>query len=532
MTAVIVALALFMPAQAADHPDENLDPAKGSVVSVETEELETVVQDPELPTAPPRTGDKNPGATMGQKLKTMEETVNISAESEKQLLEVEADELGSGSPTTPAASPATPSASPTAPQQVGPAGSMSLMISANTWVPAGIPGMDVSGWQPTVNWSAEYAGGARFAYVKATEGVAYKSPAFASQYTGSRNVGMIRGAYHFALPSVSSGAAQADYFVNNGGGWSADGKTLPGLLDIEYNPYSSLGNTCFNMSAGQMNTWIKSFSDRYKQRTGRLPAIYTTTDWWRTCTGNTAQFNNHPLHIASYYVSHPGAMPNGWSKQDIWQFSASGPFSGDSNVYGGSSAQLRSLASSPSYSPLGGRSNTSYTVKGGIASTYRATGGAATWGEPVMNEAPAAYGGYYQEFVRNGVKSTAYWHSSTGAHMVRNTSAIGAKFIAAGRERGYGFPSSEERSLPGGAYHNFRAPDGRTTKVLWSPRTGAHAVREYGAIGKAWMRAGYERGYGFPVTDEYRSGSEVLQRFSNGHTVHWSSRTGRTWTTR
>ncbi len=48
---------------------------------------------------------------------------------------------------------------------------------------------------------------------------------------------MIRGAYHFATPDTTSGAAQANYFVDHGGGWSRDGKTLPGALDIEWNPY-------------------------------------------------------------------------------------------------------------------------------------------------------------------------------------------------------------------------------------------------------------------------------------------------------
>ena len=95
-------------------------------------------------------------------------------------------------------------------------------------------------------------------------------------------LGMIRGAYHFALPSVSTGAAQADYFVNNGGGWTGDGKTMPPLLDIEYNPYPSLGNTCYNMSQAAMVNWIAAFSNRVLARTGRLPMIYTTTDWWTT----------------------------------------------------------------------------------------------------------------------------------------------------------------------------------------------------------------------------------------------------------
>ena len=69
-------------------------------------------------------------------------------------------------------------------------------------------------------------------------------------------------------------------------------------------------------------------------------------------------------------------------------------------------------------------------------------------------------------------------------------------------------------------------------KVLWSPRTGAKAVKENSAIGQRWKSAGYERGYGYPSTDEYRYGSEVRQRFSNGYTVHWSSITKRTWVTR
>ena len=113
----------------------------------------------------------------------------------------------------------------------------SLQIES-TWKAPGIQGLDVSGYQPTVNWATQYSMGARFAYVKASEGLSYRSPTFASQYSGAQAAGLLRGAYHFALPSISTGAAQADYFINSGGGWSPDGKTMPPLLDIEYNPYS------------------------------------------------------------------------------------------------------------------------------------------------------------------------------------------------------------------------------------------------------------------------------------------------------
>ena len=70
-------------------------------------------------------------------------------------------------------------------------------------------GMDVSSYQGNVDWTAAWNNGARFAYVKASEGIGYTNPYFAQQYNGSYGVGMIRGAYHFALPDRSSGATQA-----------------------------------------------------------------------------------------------------------------------------------------------------------------------------------------------------------------------------------------------------------------------------------------------------------------------------------
>lgn len=177
-----------------------------------------------------------------------------------------------------------------------------------------------------------------------------------------------------------------------------------------------------------------------------------------------------------------------------------------------------------------GQALASYTATGGIGAKWRATGGAETWGNPVTNEANAANGGRYQEFVKNGRKVTIYWSSATGANIVENATVIGKKFIAAGRERGYGFPASGEVRVSGGSYQLYRK-GATTTKTLWSASSGAHAVKETGGIGGAWKRAGLERGWGWPTTDEYTSNGEVRQRFSNGVTAHWTSKRG-VWTTR
>lgn len=214
------------------------------------------------------------------------------------------------------------------------------MTASGASAVTGVRGMDVSRWQGNVAWSTAWANGARFAYVKATESTNYTNPYFAQQYNGSYGVGMVRGAYHFALPDRSSGVAQADWFVNHGGGWSSDGRTLPPLLDIEYNPY---GATCYGLTPSAMGLWLQAFSDRVKLRTGRFPAIYTTTDWWNRCTGSNPGFGQNPLFIARY-SSTVGTLPASWRGYAFWQWSDKGVLPGDQDVYNGSVTTLKTFA--------------------------------------------------------------------------------------------------------------------------------------------------------------------------------------------
>ncbi|MFF4603275.1 lysozyme [Streptomyces sp. NPDC001339] len=205
----------------------------------------------------------------------------------------------------------------------------------------GVSGVDVSSHNKHVSWSSLRRAGVRFAYVKATEGVNYTNPYFAHQYRGSYHVGMIHGAYHFALPDHSSGSTQARYFLDHGGDWSKDGRTLPGALDMEYNPY---GATCYGKSDRGMVHWIKDFVDTYREETGRDPIIYTSTNWWRRCTGNSGKFGrSNPLWIPRYGSS-VGALPAGWRYHSIWQHTSSGHPIGDRNRFNGTYTRLRILA--------------------------------------------------------------------------------------------------------------------------------------------------------------------------------------------
>ncbi|MFD7923142.1 lysozyme [Streptomyces sp. NPDC059740] len=208
-------------------------------------------------------------------------------------------------------------------------------------VRGGTEGVDVSAHQRNASWPSLRRKGVRFAYIKATESTRYKSPAFARQYNGAYRAGIVRGAYHFAVPNASSGQAQARFFLSHGGGWSKDGKTLPGALDLEYNPY---GSSCYGLSHARMVSWIRGFVTAYRARTRRDAVIYTSTRWWRQCTGNYRGFAAaHPLWVP-HYGSSVGALPAGWRVHTIWQYTSKGTGVGDHNRFNGAQARLRALA--------------------------------------------------------------------------------------------------------------------------------------------------------------------------------------------
>lgn len=176
---------------------------------------------------------------------------------------------------------------------------------------------------------------------QATEGTTYIDPSFSSHYTGATQAGLIRGGYHFAHPGSGSGASQATYFLAHGGGWSRDGITLPGMVDLEYNPS---GSTCYGLSASAMVSWISDFVETYRSKTGVYPLIYTSTSWWNQCTGSSTAFGSKcPLVVARYATS-VGTLPAGWSYQTIWQNSDKAPWGGDNDIFNGNLDQLKRIA--------------------------------------------------------------------------------------------------------------------------------------------------------------------------------------------
>jgi GH25 family lysozyme M1 (1,4-beta-N-acetylmuramidase) len=216
----------------------------------------------------------------------------------------------------------------------------------------GLPrGVDVSSNQHSgggaIDWGQVHDAGYQFAWVKTTEGNYYANPHFAGDYNGAKSAKLYSGAYHFAIPSASDGANQADFFLDSAS-YSRDGATLPPALDIEWNPY---GQSCYGMDGASLVSWVGAFRAEVQHRTGRLPVIYTAASWWNDCTGGDASFTADGLWVAAYDVSSP-QLPSGWPSWTMWQYTSSASVPGiagevDASYFIGSEADLASFAGKP-----------------------------------------------------------------------------------------------------------------------------------------------------------------------------------------
>jgi GH25 family lysozyme M1 (1,4-beta-N-acetylmuramidase) len=205
-----------------------------------------------------------------------------------------------------------------------------------------LAGFDISAWQKLPDFAAAKARGAAFAFVEATVGTGYVNPVFLRQFRAVKAAGLLRGAYHYARPDRSSGAAQAGFLHDHYGKWYADGMTLPPTVDLE--DTKGLPH-CYGMTPTAMVGWVRDFSTKIKSLTGHEPIIYTSTLWWRSCTADSTAFAaDHPLWLARYARS-IGEVPRGW-KASFWQSGTTGPLPGDQDSFFGSLAQLRAFTTS------------------------------------------------------------------------------------------------------------------------------------------------------------------------------------------
>jgi GH25 family lysozyme M1 (1,4-beta-N-acetylmuramidase) len=217
--------------------------------------------------------------------------------------------------------------------------SASTIPTATAQAAAGaLAGLDVAGYQHPVtsrypngtpiDWQQVAAARYRFAAIKGTEGDYYVNRWAATDLAKAKVAGLDVSPYHFAIPNVSGGPEQAQYAVQHAR-YQPGAQTLPLTLDIEYDPYVSSDGTneCYGLSASQMTAWISGFVTAARSLTGQYPIIYTTANWWDTCTGRSTAFGSDPMWVAAYGFSRP-PLPAGWATYSYWQYTSGGTVPG------------------------------------------------------------------------------------------------------------------------------------------------------------------------------------------------------------
>lgn len=340
-------------------------------------------------------------------------------------------------------------------------------------------GIDVSRWQhgASLNWDKVRADGVTFAFIKATEGSNYTNSYFAGDWAATKRVGIYRGAYHFARPSVGSAARQARYFVAQAGTFGGEG-VLPPVLDLESD--GGLGVTA-------LRRWTKAWLAATEELTGRKPIIYTGPYFWESELGNTQVFSSYPLWIAHYGVSSP-RVPGGWSHWTFWQKSQTGRVDGisgavDINEFNGTRARLAGLAqAATSSADTGTDAGTGTTpapgtdtgAEAGTGTTPDPEPGTGTPTEPAPAPAPT--------------KTT----TTVSLSLSRDTVFAGRDVEISGRLR-----TSTGRALAGENVHVYRRASGSSTWAkIASPTTSTTGryVVSFAASGSASFRVGYRGG--------------------------------------
>ncbi len=201
---------------------------------------------------------------------------------------------------------------------------------------ANIIGPDINEFRGEVNY-ALLATKTNYCYVRGSSsgtGRFRVDRRFFEYVRGLRSVGILSGAYHYAVPStdLTTADAQCDDFIRvlqEAYGPGNFGDLFP-VVDIESPQDKSI-------STDNLLDWVDRFRKRFERRTRRRLMIYTGLFFiqlYNNFRHSTKGYilSNMPLWIAMYkeIPSNPPFPPDagGWTRWRLWQYTESGTMAG------------------------------------------------------------------------------------------------------------------------------------------------------------------------------------------------------------
>jgi lysozyme len=199
-----------------------------------------------------------------------------------------------------------------------------------------VKGLDVSHYQPHIDWQAVKASGHEFAFIKATDGLSRIDPLFEKHRAGARAAGLMVGAYHFFRP-LQDAAKQAEFHARVVG--QLDDNDLPCVLDFEVTDGAPGHDDVVDGL---------TFLRAVKKLTGKNPIVYCGPYFFHALGNGVDMYKEYPLWVAHYGTKCP-LVPAPWSAWSFHQFSDKGHVPGvsgdgeDANLFNGSLEQLKKM---------------------------------------------------------------------------------------------------------------------------------------------------------------------------------------------
>lgn len=222
-----------------------------------------------------------------------------------------------------------------------------------------VPGIDVSHYQPKMNWGAVVAAGFKFAIIKATDGTGSKSSTYDKQRLDAHQNGLIVGSYHFARFGGLTPKQESEHILKVTGGVRVG--ELPLTIDCEWDRYNKNYDESSETMDEKAALEILEILERVESATKMTPILYCSYPFFRGFKNPERFFRFHPWNPA-YWRSgkEPGKkenringpkVPLPWSKCAIWQWTDMHPaaksITGDNNLDGdffnGTLAQLSGM---------------------------------------------------------------------------------------------------------------------------------------------------------------------------------------------
>lgn len=186
---------------------------------------------------------------------------------------------------------------------------------------SGTLGIDVSKYQPSINWASVKASGINYVIIRcgyrgSSTGVLVEDPYFKSHIKGAKAAGLKVGIYFFTTAiSESEAVEEASMVAYLCNGYGID---YPVFMDCEPS-----GRAGYNgMSASQRTAIIKAFCNTIRSA-GYTPGVYANKNWL-TEKMNAGELSGFKIWLAQYNPDGPTYS----GRYDLWQYTSKGTVNG------------------------------------------------------------------------------------------------------------------------------------------------------------------------------------------------------------